>query len=137
MSNIKTGKPSRDRTYWAFDENGRRIGADITERVLESSGGLSSFTMDPDSHSSGGVFQDQMGLGPYVSGAATLYQYFLTSVPGTPWVSVPTPVRTASGQYMVSSVTLSAINGIYDVSYNGDAGMWNANGSPRLPLCDH
>ena len=60
-----------------------------------------------------------------LSGPATLYQYFVTTISGTPWVGVPTPVLTASGQYMVSSLVLSSVNRVNNVTYNGDAGMWN------------
>jgi hypothetical protein len=135
MSNPKTGAPSRDRTYQAYGNNGQPIGAAISERVLTGAGGLSSVTSNPTSSSNTGTFEDQMGLSFLQSGSVTLYQYFVTTVAGTPWVDVPTAVQTPAGQYMVNSVTLSAGGGRWDASYNGDAGMWNADGSPRLHLC--
>lgn len=64
----------------------------------------------------------------------------MTSLPGTPWTNVPTYVQTNSGNFMVFQILLSRvmINGalVNNVSYNGDAGMWNANGTPRLPSCN-
>ena len=80
-----------------------------------------------------------MGLPFTQTGAATYYQYFVTTL-GDLWANVPTPIQMSDGsQFMVSSVDVSAhfVNGkpIYDVKYNGDAGMWNPDGSPRLPLC--
>lgn len=141
MKNSRTGAPSRDRTYQAYDQNNNAIGATITERVLTSEGNLDyAYVDNPVSSGSGGVFNDQNGLASTQVGLRKAYQYFVTSLPGGYWTNVPTFVRTSSGDYMVFSIDISAqwINGrkIYDVSYNGDAGMWNPDGSPRLPLCN-
>jgi len=137
MKNPITNAPSRDRSYQAIDENGDPIGATITERVFVPSGDFAP-TLNPMS-SAVGTFHDSMGLSFLQAGVATYYQYFVTTLPGTPWVDVPTSVRTGNGDFMVFSVGVSAqlVNGtkIYNVSYNGDAGMWNPDGSPRLPLC--
>ena len=138
MINPKTAAPSRDRTYQAIDENGDPIGAAITERVFVTSGALAT---TQDSTSTGtGSFTDQMGLAWWQASTVIYYQYFVTGVPGTPWANVPTPVRTASGDFMVFSVAVSGVwaNGkkVYNVTYNGDAGMWNPDGTPRLPLCN-
>jgi RHS repeat-associated protein len=136
MDNPKTGAPSRDRTYQAYDGSGQPIGATITERVLDMSGGLSTVTGNGGS-STTGVYNDQMGLNVFQSGTATLYQYFVTTIAGTPWVGVPTQIVSQDGSQknMVLSVTVSRVNGVNNVSYNGDAGMWNGDGSPRLPIC--
>jgi hypothetical protein len=140
MENRVTGQPSRDRTYQAVDASGSPIGATITERVLSESGGVATFSIDPLSLVGTGLFQDQMGLGPWAVGAVKAYQYFLTSIPGSVWNNVPTFVRTAGGDFMVFSLDLSAkwvgSRKVYDVRYNGDDGMWNSDGSARLPLCD-
>jgi hypothetical protein len=48
---------------------------------------------------------------------------------------LPTFVQTGAGAYVVFAITLSSVNGVYDVRYNGDAGKWNADGSARLPEC--
>jgi len=137
MKNPITNAPSRDRSYQAIDENGDPIGATITERVFVPSADFAP-NLTPMS-SAVGTFHDSMGLSFLQAGVATYYQYFVTTLPGTPWVDVPTSVRTGNGDFMVFSVGVSAqwVNGtkIYNVSYNGDAGMWNPDGSPRLPLC--
>ena len=139
MVNPKTGKPSRDRTYYAFDGEGNRIGANITERVLGEAGGVSNAFGNTLSSSGNGVFRDQVGLGPWETGSVKVYQYFVTSIPGSPWIGIPTFVTTGGDDFMVFSVDVSAnwVNGVkvYDVRYNGDAGMWTQDGSPRLPLC--
>jgi hypothetical protein len=139
MQNPRTGVPSRDRTYRAIDEEGNAIGATITERVLSPSGDLASVD-NPVSSQGGGVFEDQVGLGFLQKGQASTYQYFVTTLPGGSWTNVPTPVHTANGTFMVFSIVASATynakgDKIYNVTYNGDAGMWNADGSPRLPIC--
>lgn len=130
------GLATRNREYTAYSSSGAI--ATITERVLDPSGGITTAIGNPTSSSTTGIFNDQVGAGPF-QGGGTLYQYFVTSLPGTPWTNVPTYVQTNSGDYMVFKITLSkkTFNGIIvnDVSYNGDAGMWNADGTPRLPLC--
>lgn len=103
--------------------------------MLVPSGGLAG-TLDPTSKTQNGVFEDQLGLSFWQNGHTfQVYQYFVTTIPGTPWIGVPTPVRTDTGDIMVFSIVLSALNGVWNVSINGDAGMWNPDGSPRLPLC--
>jgi hypothetical protein len=80
-----------------------------------------------------------MGFSFLQTGSLKVYQYFVTTLVGTPWINVPTFVRTGSGDFMVFSIDISGtiVNGrtIFDVRYNGDAGMWNPDGSPRLPIC--
>jgi hypothetical protein len=52
-------------------------------------------------------------------------------------------VRTFAGDFMVQTIresfTIETQNGVKfqrnDVSFNGDAGMWNPDGTPRLHLC--
>ena len=135
----RTGKPSRNRTYEALDQNNDEINALITERVLTGSGGLYTGVLNPTSSNSG-TFSDGVGLGMFQTGDFTLYQYFVTTVPGTPWTNYPTPVSTSSGSFLAFAIhivgTATLTSSFYDVSYNGDGGMWNKDGTPRLPLCN-
>ena len=134
---------SRDRTYRAVDQAGDDIsGISITERVLSAGGGLNTTTTNVTSSSASSQFGDQVGLNAVQTSVfsinQTVYQYFVTTIPGTSWSNVPTAVRGFNGEMnMVFAITLSGGPGSRsDVRYNGDAGMWNADGSPRLPLCD-
>jgi hypothetical protein len=135
LNNPKTGGPTRDRTYQAYDQFGDPIVATITERVLAATGGLSTLTDSPTSSSSTGRFSDQVGLlnSSLQVGTFNAYQYFVTTIPGTPWVNVPTEIRSAAGVNMVLGVTMShwyeGGKNIFDVKYNGDAGMGG------LPIC--
>jgi hypothetical protein len=139
VNNRNTGGPTRDRGYQAYNENGGPIVATISERVLSTSGGLSTITLDPTSSSTTGLFKDAVGLNIFQVGTATQYQYFVTSLPGTPWGNVPTPVITPAGFYssgspaqnnMVYAITMTHnANGVFNVTYNGDTGM------AGLPKC--
>jgi hypothetical protein len=130
LKNPKTGGPTRDRTYWAYDENNQRVVATIAERVLATAGGLSTITGDPTSSSDNGVYEDQVGLPFTLTGSVTQYQYFVTTLSGTPWVDVPTQVLSPAGANMVFSITMShTSDGVYNVTYNGDSGM------AVLPTC--
>ena len=134
LHNETTGRESRDRTYEAWDQFGDPIDATIAERVLNPSGGLVTISSTPD-----GIFRDQLGPSLYNNSTYMVYQYFVTSYGGY-WNNVPTYVVSPFGGNMVFSITMSTkfFNGIrrVDVSINGDAGMWNPDGTPRLYLCD-
>ena len=87
----------------------------------------------------GGIYNDELGpsLGDYSS--HTYYQYFVTSVKGTFWQNVPMFVLPNADWVFTIGISTKFFNGVSraDVSINGDAGMWNPDGSARLPICDH
>ena len=118
---LTTGGTTRNVTYTAVDQYGVPVAnATITERVDDSSGYPSSVLK---ANSSGtGTFQDQMGLGSFYTGTATVYQYFITSIPGTPWQGVPTPIVYAGtiSQYAAITVSNLLVKGThtYNVVYS-------------------
>ena len=106
----------------------------ITERVLNEDGSLHANASSPT-----GIYNDELGPRLGDNSSHTYYQYFVTSVDGTFWQNVPTPVFASGVVNPVLSLTISTkyFNGVprADVSINGDAGMWNPDGTPRLPIC--
>ena len=136
VSNITYGVAGELLTLGPSD--GRPIGAKITDRVLATDGLTANPTI-PNPMSGSvipGIFRDQFGFPFSFVYSTTVYQYFVTSLPGSLWQNVPTFVRTPFGDYMVLSITISRNrDGHSDVSINGDAGLWNPDGTPRLPLC--
>ena len=134
QNNPKTGGVTRDRTYEAIGSDGNPIDATITERVLSTSGGLAG--TDSPTSSAVGTFQDQLGLpnNAFNVGSVQEYQYFVTTIPGTSWVNVPTPVQSSSGSNMVFSIVMSHTynsqnQSVFNTTINGDSGL------AGLPKC--
>jgi hypothetical protein len=75
------------------------------------------------------IYEDQVGLSNTIFqvGSIKTYQYFVTTLPGTSWNTVPTQVKTGSGYYMVFTIVASHWyddqGNHFDVTYNGDGGM--------------
>ena len=138
LKNPRTGLISRDRTYTAINQDGKRDDdITISERVtFQASGDVAYSAIQSPLSSGSGVFRDQMGPGIYQNNV-NLAQYSVTSYGGD-WQNVPTFVRTSAGDYSVFSIGWTRdSNNRPDVSYNGDGGLWNPDGSPRLPKCSN
>jgi hypothetical protein len=127
-NNFYTGGATRNRTYKAYyDDGSAASGALITERVLLPSGAVPSNLDTGDS--SRGVYADHVGMvnDAFHTGSVQTYQYFVVTIPGTPWVNVPAEVRTPSGTKWAFSIVAShwydQQGNHFQVTYDGDAGM--------------
>ena len=140
--NPKTGAPSRETNFEAFDGDTPLGGLDIviTEAVTTKPGGplATNWINDPGSSSPpNGIFEDEKGLRPNQWGPVTLYQSFTVSVDGGPAYSVPVVIGTTSSSYLTVQCTWD---------YRGSIGRWfkgrkdynvivNGQGRDTIPTC--
>jgi hypothetical protein len=140
--NPLTGTPSRDQQFTAFSGTTSLAGSNIviTESVTTSPGGslATGIALDPATSETGGVFNDQKGLGFNQTGTVTLYQSFTVSVNGGTPYSVPIVLANGTTVPYLTFTMSATYNSFWSFLFGGKLNynvVEYGQGKNQLPPC--